>query len=440
MMYDVAVIKYERPFESLKKAIDLAGGLKGLSRNSKVFIKPNFCLWHDGVNFPKYGVLTTARMIEDMVLLLKEYEVSDITILEGIVEVERKSESLLQLLAKGMGLDVLVERYGIKIIDVMKGFFAKVTSGDVTLSINRDILEADYVIDMPVLKTHNATIVSLGIKNLKGVLNIASRKRCHNADRVKDLDYHVAKLPDMLSPDLTVIDGIYSLERGPAYAGRAYRSNIIVVSRDLISADKVGTTLLGYDPQSIPHIAQASVNNGRPADLSDVNVKGEIDVKMALKPHKWNFEQSESSDVPLFFERAGIKGLAYPNEDNTMCTYCAALISNVIWGILMAENRDKPFDDIELLHGKIYEPTEGHKHTILLGECQVKRHSKHKSINHCVKINGCPPSMEDLLQAYREVGVELPDDFLERMAKLPETFMRNYIDKPDYEETFYKVQ
>jgi len=439
-MYDVAVVKYEKPFESLKNAVDLAGGLEGLSSDSKVFIKPNFCLWHEAVNFPKYGVLTTARMIEDMVHLLKEHDVRDITLLEGIVEVERKPESLVQLLAKGMGLDVLTKHYGVKIIDVMKGSFTKVTAGDVTLSVNKDILDADYVINMPVLKTHNSTIVSLGMKNLKGMLNIASRKRCHNADRVTDLDYHVAKLPDILSPSLTVIDGVYSLERGPAYAGRAHRSNIIVVSRDLISADKVGATLLGFDPQSIPHIAQAAKTNGRPAGLSDVNIRGEIDVKTALKPHAWNFEQSESGDVPAFFERAGIKGLTYPNEDNTMCTYCAALIPNVIWGILMAENRDKLFDDIEILHGKIYEPTEGHKHTILFGECQVKRNSEHEFINHCVKIKGCPPSMEELFAAYAEVGIKLPGDFLQRVERLPETFMRNYIDKPEFDEIFYKVQ
>ena len=439
-MYDVAVVKYEKPFESLRNAVDFAGGLQGLSCDSKVFIKPNFCLWHEGVNFPKYGVLTTARMIEDMAILLKEHGVRDITLLEGIVELETKPESLLQLLVKGMGLDVLTKRYGVKIIDVMKGSFTRVTAGDVTLSVNRDILGADYVINMPVLKTHNTAIVSLGIKNLKGVLNIASRKRCHNADRVADLDYHLAKLPDMLSPSLTVIDGIYSLERGPAYAGRAYRSNIIIVSRDLISADKVGATILGFGPQTIPYIAMASTNNGRPTDLSDVNIIGGIDVKTALKPHKWEFEQSESGDTPAFFERAGIKGLTYPNEDNTMCTYCAAIIPNVIWGILMAKNKDRTFDDIEILHGKVYEPTKGHQHTILLGQCQVKRNSRHRSINHCVKIKGCPPSMEDLFEAYREVGIELPDDLLERIARLPETFMKNYIDKPEFDESFYQVQ
>ncbi len=40
-MYNVAVVKYENPYDSLKQAIDEAGGLGEISTNSKVFIKPN---------------------------------------------------------------------------------------------------------------------------------------------------------------------------------------------------------------------------------------------------------------------------------------------------------------------------------------------------------------------------------------------------------------
>jgi len=56
----------------------------------------------------------------------------------------------------------------------------------------------------------------------------------------------------MLSPSLTIIDGIYSLERGPGYSGDAHRTDIIVASRDLISADKVGASILGISPQTVP--------------------------------------------------------------------------------------------------------------------------------------------------------------------------------------------
>ena len=52
-MHEVGLVKYAKPYESLKKAIDLVGGIEDISSNSKVFIKPNFVVWFDGVPFPK---------------------------------------------------------------------------------------------------------------------------------------------------------------------------------------------------------------------------------------------------------------------------------------------------------------------------------------------------------------------------------------------------
>jgi len=427
-MYDVAVAKYEKPFESLKKVVDLAGGLGDISGGSKVFIKPNFVLWLEGVNFPKYGVLTTARLIEDTVILLKEHGAQDITIVEGIIELEKQSESVLQLAAKGMGLDMLAKRYGVKLIDVLKGSFTKVTVGDVRLSVNADILDADYIINMPVLKTHGQSMVSLGIKNLKGLLNIASRKRCHNADQNIDLDYH-----------LTIIDGIYTLEKGPTTLGEAHRSNILVASKDLVSADKVGATILGIDPQTVPHITLSARSKNRPTDLSDVNVRGDVDIKTATKPHEVTHSYNESGDMPLVWELMGIQGIRFPQVDKTACTYCAYFLSLASVGIAMAKNKDKPFDDIEILTGKIMEPTPGHKHTLLFGQCQVKKNAKDSSINHGVALKGCPPSRKGFIKAFDELGIELPDNPMEWMKKVPEFFMGKYTGKPEFDEAFYKI-
>lgn len=439
-MHEVAVVKYEKPFESVRSAVDLVGGLGNISRGAKVFIKPNFCLWREGINFPKYGVLTTARLIEDVVVLLKEHGATDITIAEGVVEIEKRPESTLQLVARGIGLDAFAKRNGVKLIDVLGGSFSQVGAGDVKLAVNKEFLEADYIVNMPVLKTHSQAMVSLGIKNLKGLLSIASRKRCHNTEPGRGLDYHLAKLAGLFSPSLTIMDGIYTLERGPLYTGRAHRSNVIIASKDLISGDKVGSTMLGIAPQTVPYIAQAAKDSGRPADLSDILIKGTVDIKTVLKPHEWEFGQNESGDLPLFFERAGIGGMTYPQADKTMCTYCADFIYYVIWGILLARNRDKPFDDIEVLHGKVRRPSGSHKHTLLVGQCQVKLNGDNPLIRHCVRIKGCPPSRKDLLEAYREVGIELPDDFLERMERMPESFLGKYLDNPDFDEAFYKMQ
>jgi len=438
-MHDVAVVKYEKPLESLTKAVDLVRGIENVSPSSKVFLKPNLCVWHEKVNFPKFGVLTTARLIEDIVILLKEHGADDITIAEGVIEIEKSPESTLVRAARGMGLDILAKRYGTKIVDALSGGFSKAKVGDVTLSINKDILGADFIINMPVLKTHAQAMVSLGIKNLKGVLSIPSRKKCHTLDGSFNLDYRLAKLPDILSPSLTIIDGIYSLERGPLYTGKAHRSNVIVVSKDVVSADIVGATILGINPSTVPYIVQAAGSKGRPTDLSDINVIGNVDIKTALAPHEWEFKQNDSGDLPQFFERAGIKGVTYPQADKTMCTYCADFIYYVIWGILLAKNRDKPFDDIEVLHGRVLDPSVGHKHTLLVGQCQTKRNSDNPLINHCVTIKGCPPSKKDLVEAYKQLGIELPDDFIEQMEKMSETFYRRYAGQPEFDDSFYRI-
>lgn len=438
-MYDVAVVKYEKPLESLRKAVDLAGGLGDISGSSKVVIKPNLVTWLEGVDFPKYGVLTTARLIEDIVILLKEHGAKDITIVEGVAELEKESESLLQLAARGMGLDILGERYGVKIIDVHKGSFTKVTAGDVTLSVNTDILDADYVINMPVLKTHGQAMVSLGIKNLKGVLNIASRKKCHNRNHSIDLNYHIAQLPQMIPTSLNIIDGIYTLEKGPIW-GEAHRADIVITSKDLLSADKVGATVLGLDPQTVPHLVMVAESKGRPIGLRDISIRGDIDIGTALKPHEFAWPQNESGDMPLVFELLGISGIRLPAGDKTSCTYCGYYDLFISMGIIAAKNRDKPFDDIEILTGKIQEPTPGHKHTLLFGQCQVKKNGKNPLINHCVEIKGCPPSKHVFFKAFEELGIELPDNPTEWWEKVPEFFTEQYAGRPEFDKAFYKIQ
>ena len=169
-MYTVGLVNYTTPYESLKQAINLAGGIKEISENAKVFIKPNFAFWYDGIPFPKYGVLTTARMIEDLLILLNEHGITNLTLIEGIVKEHESSDSLLSLAAKAMGLDRLSKRYGLKMIDVHDSNVTDIEVDDIKLSVNSDILDADHIINMPVLKTHAQCKVSLGIKNLKGLI------------------------------------------------------------------------------------------------------------------------------------------------------------------------------------------------------------------------------------------------------------------------------
>jgi uncharacterized protein (DUF362 family) len=435
-MHDVAITKYKEGGESLKKAVLLVDGLQGFSDASKVVIKPNLVEWPEGTDFPKYGVITTARLIEELVILLKEYGVRHISLVEG------PANGIFNQIASGMGLDLLAKRYSVNLVDVFEDRFDRVTTGDVTLSINKTVLDADHVIDMPVMKTHSQTMVSLGIKNLKGVLDLASRKRCHSANPGSDLNHHLVKLSEMLRPSLTIIDGIYTLERGPYCSGDAYRNDVIVASKDLVSADKVGAAILGIPPQMVSHIAFAAENRGRPTDLSDINILGNTPLAAVSKVHKWEWGWNKTGDMPKLLALAGVKGITWRKVDETICTYCAAFLPAYIGiGIFFAKNRGKPFDDIEILPGKIRDPESGHKHTLLVGQCQVKRNEDNPLINHCVEIGGCPPKEEDFYKAYKELGIDLPESFKEQVKKIPEIFyLPRYKGRSEYNEDFFQIR
>lgn len=433
----VAIVRYEKPLESVRKAVELCGGLDHMPAKAKVFIKPNIVFWTRKVVFPKWGVITTSRMIEDIVVLLKEQGIDDITIGEGIVGQIKDKETPAHAF-ESLGYNLLNKRYGVKAVNVFEREFREVDLGNgETLNFNADILDSDFVVDIPVLKTHAQTVVTLGIKNLKGMIDINSRKKCHNADPEKDLNYWVAKLADPMPPVLTLLDGIYTTERGPSFDGRVRRSNIVVASADVLSADMVGAKILGYEPSEVPHLVHAAKNCNRSNDLSDVKLVGE-GLDTVGTHHKYSFPYNKNNTLPLLMERMGIKGLSYRKYDLTMCTYCSA-INGVILAAVALAWKGKPWDDVEVLTGKSMQPTPGKKKTILSGKCMYQLHKDNPDIREMIAIKGCPPQSKSIIKAYHQAGIDIKPSIIENADTTPGFFMKQYEGKPEFEESHFTI-
>jgi len=434
----VSIVKYKEPLESVRAAIGLASGFGKLKPDAKVFIKPNVVYWNRLVPFPKWGMVTTSRVMEDTIKLLAERGVKDITIGEGILTYDPKDKETPADAWEKLGYNTLAKRHGIKIVNLFERPYKKVDIGcDFPANVSADAVNADFLINVPVLKTHSQTMVSLGIKNLKGLLDMATRKKFHSADPGKDLHSNIAKLGSKLKPALTIIDGIYSLERGPAMNGSAHRKDILVASTDVLSADIVGTKLLGLDPKSVPHLVYAAKNQSRSADLSDVKVIGE-NIESLASHHNWEFQYNDAGDLPLPFYKQGMKGIKYRKYDDTMCMFCSDITAIILNGIKLAWD-GKPFDDVEVLTGKVMTPTVGMKKTILVGECIFNANKNHPAIKEAIPIKGCPPSKESLKEALQKAGINLPDVFYNNLDKGAGIFMGRYRDKPEFEEGFNRV-
>ena len=434
----VAIVRYEKPFDSVRKAVHLSRGLDHLPRGGKVLIKPNIVFWHRAVNFPKYGVITTSRVVEDMVVLLKEWGIRDIFIAEGTVLMDPKDMATQNHAYETLGYEVLRKRYGIKYINIWERPFEKVDLGDgVKLKFSTDILTADFVVNLPVLKTHSMTKVSLGIKNLKGMIDIPSRKKCHNTDPVKDLHFWVSRLADRMPPMFTLLDGIYTAERGPNIDGNMHRSNLLVASKDVLSADMVGAMVLGYEPGEVDHFVHAAGIRGRPLDLSDVEVKGEPIENVASR-HEYKFDYNEDNSLPLPMEMMGIKGLSYYKYDLSLCTYCSALTGTILVAIAKAW-KGESWEDVEILSGKSMKPRPGNKKTILFGKCMYKANKDNPHIREMIAIKGCPPNPGSIFRALDRAGIKVDQAVFDNMDKMPGKLSKRYVNRPEFDESFYEV-
>ena len=420
----VAIGRYRKETKSLRRVVELSGAFDNLKGDEKVFLKPNIVFWAPIPDYPPYGVVTTSRIMEDTIILLKERGIKDITIGEGTVTMDPKDFKTTQYAFEALGYNRFKKKYGINVINVLERPFEKLDLGnEIQLNFNSDALNSDVIVSLPVLKTHSQAKVTLSLKNLKGFIDVPSRKKCHNPDTEKNLEYYLYHLPKQLPPVIPIIDGIYTNDLGPGYDGNMRRSNILIASSDMLSADKVGAMVLGYEPSDVSYLSYYAQEINRPIDFSDVEVVGKS-IESVRDPHRYQFPYTDDHMLPIALSKQGVKGLSYRQYDNTTCTYCSILTGLLPIAITYAWNSSQgdPWDDVEVIMGKRMNPTPGKKKTILLGQCMVNKHRNNPDINEMIPIKGCPVKPENIAKAFHQAGVEIHPDFFTNLDNIPRFF------------------
>jgi hypothetical protein len=270
------------------------------------------------------------------------------------------------------------------------------------------------------------------------MIDINSRKKCHSSVIEKNLHFMVSHLADRLPPSFTVLDGIYTNERGPAFDGKMRRSNLIVASTDVLAADKVGAKLLGHDPSGVPHLVSAAARRNRPTDLSDSEIVGCAleDVGLTLN---YEFDYNADGTLPAAMEQMGIKGLSFRKYDTSLCTYCSTFIGIVLSSIALAW-KGEPWGDVEILTGKTMKPSAGNKTTILLGKCIYNANKDDPNIRNMIAVKGCPPARDEVVDALHAAGIPVDPFLIRHPENAPRIFYRKYEGKPEFDESLFKVE
>ena len=194
---------------AVRDAIEACAGLKRLRPGDRVLIKPNLCLGGRAMReLP--GATTSARVVEEIVQQLRDHGAGEITIGEGTVEVPSMGSHTGSAFRDGGYLD-LARRYGVELVDFNAGPFTRRVFERRNMYIAKRALEHAFVVNAPCLKTHIMTQVSLGLKNMKGVLKLACKRYFHR----HELHRLIAGLNTFVPTDLVVVDGQLAMEWGP---------------------------------------------------------------------------------------------------------------------------------------------------------------------------------------------------------------------------------
>lgn len=250
-MPKVAVVKGERGLEPVYRALDLIGYAEKFRGTKTVLIKVNFITTKNW----ETGATTDPIVVEGIVDKLRAINV------EPIVVESDATTTNADKAYETSGMKELCERRSIEWMNLRNApdkVEVPIPEGEAIRSIKVPKIVMDTpIISAAKLKTHAQTEVTLGMKNMFGLLPDKFKGKYH----LIGIDKVIVDINKVLKPAITVIDGFIGMEgRGPVH-GNPVKMNTIIAGFDPVATDATAARVMGFDPKYISHIMMAKQRN-----------------------------------------------------------------------------------------------------------------------------------------------------------------------------------
>jgi len=269
----VVLAKGQRSLETVKRALGPLDVLQKLS-DKPVLIKVNFITtktWDTGAT-------TDPIIVEALIQEIGKVN-NRIFVVESDATVTRADKA-----AEMTGMLELCHRYKIQFLNLSK-IKEKVTVkipnretlGEIT--IPRLVLES-RIVSAAKMKTHGDTTVTLGLKNMFGLLPNRFKGKYH----LKGIDKVIVDINSVLRPALVLIDGFVAMEGYGPVSGDPVRMDLVLAGEDPVATDATAARVMGFDPNSIHHIRRCYEKGI--GEIDRIQILGEKleDVRRAFRP------------------------------------------------------------------------------------------------------------------------------------------------------------
>lgn len=417
----VALAKEPTIQESVTKVFDLMGGVTQLiEAGDTVVLKPN--AGHAAP--PETAVCTNPEVVRAVIREVKKAKPGRIIVAEAAA-IGCDTEECYRV----SGIGQVAEEEGVELIDIkrdkdllsipVRGYRSNIKR----VMLPRFLLEADHIINLPILKAHASMVFSCALKNIKGTV----QDRVHMDMHKQNLTMAMMDVWYAVRADINIVDAIYAASGFSPHTPVPLEVGCILGSKDPVAVDRVACDLVGIDPNMVDYFRVAEEAGMGNTDINDIEIVGEK-VADCYKKMWIPYIGDMSSRWPEYDVRC--KGA---------CSSCQALLA-LNMETLKAIGKYEECSDTIIVAGSKNEvgPEVPDDRLVLHGNCAFRHLKDHPNARW---IKGCPPGegcLYNTVAQHKLYDAQTDESmaFMRGQAAIDAPVWRAYVEKQA--EEFYK--
>lgn len=367
----VALAKEENIQDGVTKVFDLMGGVVNLiDEGDTVVLKPN--AGHAAP--PESAVCTNPEVVRAVIREVRKAKPGRIIIAEAAAIGCDTMECF-----KVSGIAQIAEEEGVELIDIKKnkdlitvpvrGYRSNIKR----VKLPRFLIEADHIINLPILKAHASMVFSCALKNIKGTV----QDRVHMDMHKQNLTMSMMDVWYAVRADINIVDAMYAAGGFSPHTPVPLKVGCILGSKDPVAVDRIACDLVGIDTDQVDYFKAAKEAGMGNPDIENIEVVG---------------EKVEDCYTKMWVPYIGDMSTRWPEYDircQGACSSCQALLALNMETLKAIGEYDHRSDTTIVVGGKNeIGPEVDNSKLVLHGNCTLKYLKDHPG---AMWIKGCPP-------------------------------------------------
>lgn len=306
---------------AVNNCLDNLGGLSSyIKEGDKVLLKPNILL----AKLPDEAVTTHPAVIEAIINSVKEVGAEPLVgdspggLVGHVIEHWEIT-----------GIEEVCNRLNVEILNFeSSGVYERKINGN-HYHIAKPVLDVDFVINVPKIKTHGLTVFTCAIKNMYGAVPGLTKVNYHKkAPKPSDFASLVVDIFTLSKPNLNIVDGVIGMDGSGPSAGKPKELGLILASTDGVALDSFICHILGKDPMKVPINKIAFRRGVGEANTDEIEVLGHQ--PQVIEDFKWPPNLSSSLNfIPSSIARGLMKFYwSRPAINPDRCTDCKSCVKS----------------------------------------------------------------------------------------------------------------